>query len=402
MVLDLDIIRELPKSDLHVHLDGSLRLSTLIELAKRNNISLPSFTEEGLRELVFKDRYESLAEYLRGFQYTVAVMQSAENLERVAYELMEDNIREGVRYVEVRFAPQLHINDHLELEDVLKAVNEGLKEACDKYNANLPSDEPEYRYGIIVCAMRKFESFFSNYYHKFFSVHRYSNKKEIYSMASLELAKGSVKIRDEYGIPIVGFDLAGDEVGNPAMDHRQAFDFVHRNFMKKTVHAGEAFGPESIFQAISELHADRIGHGYYLFDVDAITDDRIENKEKFVKELIQYIADSRITIEVCLTSNMQTNPSIGRLDNHNFRKMLENKLSVAICTDNRLVSNTTVSRELQLAIENFNIDFKTLKDILIYGFKRSFFPGEYKLKRKYVRKVINLIEKIGKRRGIIS
>ncbi len=402
MVLDLDIIRELPKSDLHVHLDGSLRLSTLIELAKRGNLSLPSFTEEGLRELVFKDRYESLAEYLKGFEYTVAVLQSAENLERVAYELMEDNIREGVRYVEVRFAPQLHINDHLQLEDVLKAVNEGLKKACDEYNLNLPPHEPEYRYGIIVCAMRKFESFFSSYYHKFFSVHKYSNKKEIYSMASLELAKGSVKIRDDYGIPIVGFDLAGDEVGNPAMDHRQAFDFVHRNFMKKTVHAGEAFGPESIFQAISELHADRIGHGYYLFDVDAITDGRIENKEKFVKELIQYIADSRITIEVCLTSNMQTNPSIGRLDNHNFRKMLENKLSVAICTDNRLVSNTTVSRELQLAIENFNIDFKTLKDILIYGFKRSFFPCEYRLKRKYVRKVINLIEKIGKRRGIIS
>ncbi len=395
MKLDIDLIKKLPKNDLHVHLDGSLRLNTLIELAKERNIELPSYTEEGLRELVFKNSYNSLTEYLEGFKYTVAVMQDRESLKRIAYEFMEDNIREGVRYVEVRFAPQLHINDDLELEDVIIAVNDGMKEACDKYNRNLPLDEPEYKYGIIVCAMRKFESFFSKYYEKFCSVHKFSKSKELYSLASLELAKGAVYARDKFSIPIVGFDLAGDEVGNPAIDHREAYSFVHRNFMKKTVHAGEAFGPESIFQAISELHADRIGHGYYLFDETAITDNKIEDKAKFVKALIQYIADSRITIEVCLTSNLQTNPAIGDLKNHNFRKMLEHRLSVAICTDNRLVSNTTVSKEILLAIENFDIDFKTLKDILIYGFKRSFFPGKYTEKRKYVRKVLNYIKKVG-------
>ncbi len=400
MKLNLEFIKKLPKNDLHVHLDGSLRLKTLIELAKERNIELPSYTESGLRELVFKDSYKSLSEYLEGFKYTVAVLQDGESLKRVAYEFMEDNINEGVRYVEVRFAPQLHVNDNLDFEKVILSVDEGMKEACDKYNKNLPPDEPEYRYGIIVCAMRKFESFFSKYYEKFCDIHKFSKSKELYSLASLELAKGAVFVRDKYSIPIVGFDLAGDEVGNPAMDHREAYSYVHRNFMKKTVHAGEAFGPESIFQAISELHADRIGHGYYLFDEKVITDKRIEDKAKFVKSLVQYIADSRITIEVCLTSNLQTNPAIGSLKEHNFKKMLEHRLSVAICTDNRLVSNTTVSREILLAIENFDIDYKNLKDILIYGFKRSFFPGKYTEKRKYVRKVLNYLKKVGDEEGV--
>jgi adenosine deaminase len=213
-------------------------------------------------------------------------------------------------------------------------------------------------------------------------------------LGSLELAKGAVKIRDELDLPIVGFDLAGAEHGNPARDHWQAFQYVHENFMKKTVHAGEAYGAPSIFQAITELHADRIGHGYYLFDTSKIEDKSITDRERYVRELAQYIADRRITIEVCLTSNMQTNPSIGEIKNHAFSKMLSYGLSVTLCTDNRTVSKTTISKEIMLALENFGISPHRLKNLIIYGFKRSFFPGPYLKKREYVRQCINYYEQI--------
>ncbi len=390
-------LRRLPKTDLHVHLDGSLRLATLIELSKQYGVTLPSYTEEGLQDLVFKERYADLVEYLRGFTYTCAAMQAPDALERVAYEFMQDNVAEGVRYVEVRFAPQLHLNSRVGWRDVFGAVDRGLRRACDEANAQLVRDqldEPRYAYGIIVCALRAFDSGASEYYSRFLDVHRYLPRKRVYALASVELARASVELRDQLGIPIVGFDLAGQEKGYPAIDHLEAFQFAHRNFLKKTVHAGEAYGPESIFQAITELHADRIGHGYYLFATDMIADPSIEDPEAYVDDLAEYIADRRITVEVCLTSNLQTNPTLTRMEEHNFGLMRKAKLSTTICTDNRLVSNTTVTRELGLAMDLFELTPKDLRHILIYGFKRSFYPGTYVEKRAYVRSVIDYYERL--------
>jgi adenosine deaminase len=382
-------IREMPKCDLHVHLGGSIRIATLIELAQLGNIKLPSYTEAGLNETVFKDSYKDLPEYIKGFYYTAAVMQTPENLERVAYEFAWDNINEGVCYVEVRFAPQLYVNKLMNMDGVFKAVSKGLDKAKSEYNSSdkvKNNEVPEFEYGIISCAMRSISK--SEYFDKLLEVHGSSSHKRVSALASYELVLEMVKARDK-GYKVVGFDLAGAEDGYPAVEHKEAYALAHKNFFKKTVHAGEAYGAESIFQAITELHADRIGHGYYLFSEDMIKNKAIKNKAEFIKRLVEYIADTRITIEVCLTSNLQTNPRIGSLINHSFKQMMENKLSIAICTDNRTVSKTTVSRELELAVEHFDLSSRELKNCMIYGLKRSFYPGSYIEKREYVRRVID-------------
>lgn len=397
MKITKEFIKKIPKTDLHLHLDGSIRISTLIELAKENGISLPSYTEEGLKELVFKDKYENLGEYLKGFAYTGAVLQDKSSLERVAYELAIDNLSEGVRYIEVRFAPQLHQNKNLNIIDVFIAINQGLARAKQEFNSTdkvKSGTEPPFRYGIISCAMRMFDYGFSEYFDKLLDVHKHSERKWIFSLASQELVKASIEARDQYNVPIVGFDLAGMEKGYPAVDHKPAYSLAHKNFLKKTVHAGEDYGPESIFQAITELHADRIGHGVHLYNPGLIKNKEIKDKQAYIRDLAEYIGDRRITLEICLTSNMQTNPDLVELKNHPFKKMSESKLSVTFCTDNRTVSSTTVTDEIFKAVEVFNINRKDLKDIVIYGFKRSFFYGTYLEKRKYVRQIIDYYDKI--------
>lgn len=387
-----EFIKQIPKTDLHVHLDGSIRIPTIIDIARKEKIELPSYTPEGLNEVLFKERYRDLEEYLTTFAYSCQVMRRPEYLERIAYEFAVDNQEEGVCYVEVRFAPHLHINDTMDMKQVLIAVNKGLERAKKEYNNQDKIKnglEPPFNYGIIVCALRSFDRF-SDYYNKFIDAHPFSQPKTIFALCSFELAQGVVKIRDEQGVPIVGFDLAGAENGFPAADHWEAYQYVHENFMHKTVHAGEAYGPESIFQAITELHADRIGHGYFLFDTEKIEHKSIHTKkakEKYVEQLANYIGDRRITIEICLTSNLQTNPSVVDLTNHSFKRMLENKISTTFCTDNRTVSKTNVSKEILLAIRSFPIDLKTFKNTIMYGFKRSFYPGSYLNKRNYIRQV---------------
>lgn len=391
-----EFIQAIPKTDLHVHLDGSLRLSTLIDMAKEQKVKLPSYTEEGLNELVFKPGYESLDDYLKGFAYTCDVLRNKESLERAAYELAWDNFNEGVRYIEVRFAPQLSMHEGLSFEDVMQAVDGGFKRAKQEINLKIPQDEPPFEFGLIACAMRFCNEHFSPFYKAFFGVHSYSTPLEKIQLASLELAKAIVKIHNETDIQVVGFDLAGSENGFPADDHKKSYDTIHKNFLKKTVHAGEAFGAESIFLAITELHADRIGHGLFLFDESKVYSPEITDKKKFIADLANYIADKRITIEVCLTSNLQTVPEIDHIAHHSLKKMLENRLSVSFCTDNRLVSHTSVCNEIRLAVENFPINPAQLKDIIIYGFKRSFFYHPYPEKRAYVRKIINYYEKLEK------
>ena len=304
MKLSVDILRKLPKTDLHLHLDGSLRLSTLIELAQRQNVSLPSYTKEGLCELVFKDQYAHLGEYLQGFAYTCTVLRDFDSLERCAYELAWDNINEGVRYIEVRFAPQLHTEKGLSIEETIRAVNAGLQRASLEYEQSDPvkkRGEPPFRYGIIACALRMFNEHTLGWFGPFRKFFSRMKEKEIFPIASLELVKEVVRCRDELGLPVVGFDLAGQEHGYPAKHHREAFQYAHRHFLMKTVHAGEAYGPESIFEAISFLQADRIGHGYHLFSPDKISTDKVVNKKGYTDALIRYVANRRITIEVCIS-----------------------------------------------------------------------------------------------------
>jgi len=400
-VADRELIRRLPKSDLHLHLDGSLRLETLIELARERRVELPSHSPAGLQELVFKEHYRDLAEYLQGFHYTVAVLQDPESLERAGYELALDNQAEGVCYIEVRFAPQLHINNRLAPEEIILAVNRGLARAREEYNGQPPvaaGERPRFEYGILLCALRFFTAGFSPNYRYFFQAHKFSDPHRVYSMASLELARAATWIRERHPeLPIVGFDLAGQEEGYPARDHWEAYQHAHESFLGKTVHAGEAYGPESIFQAITELHADRIGHGTWLFDTGKIKNRRIADPEDYVRRLVDFIADRRITLEICLTSNLQTSPAIGRLEDHPFGRMLDNRLSTAFCTDNRLVSRTSVTEEIVKAVEAFAIGPSQLKDLLAYGFKRSFFPGPYTEKREYVRRVLDYYEELVRR-----
>jgi adenosine deaminase len=369
-------------------------------MAREREIELPSFTEEGLNQMIFKSSYANLVEYLSGFTWTLKVLQDKEGLERSAFELAMDNWAEGVRYLEVRFAPQLHMSPALSLEEVVHSVDTGLRRAREEINRALPPTEPPFDYGIILCAMRFFTPEFSAYYRNLSRLLSSSSSLDIIRTAGLELARSAVRLRRETDMQVVGFDLAGSEEGYPASEHEEAYEYVHRHFLKKTVHAGEAYGPESVFQAIAKLHADRIGHGLHMFDEHMISTGSEREKKAYVENLVNYIAENRTTVEVCLTSNLQTSPGLADVRDHSLQKMLDYRLSLTFCTDNRLVSHTSVTRELTLALDNFSIPPDQLKDIIIYGFKRSFYYRPYTEKRKWVRQVIDYYEKLEKQFGI--
>ena len=329
-----------------------------------------------------------------------------ENIERVAYELAIDNQNENVYYIEPRFAPQLmmDVEAGLTLETVMEAAYKGLDRAKKEHNnrSDVKSGtRPEFHYGIISCAMRNFgPKGYSPYYTGFYKTMEYSKHIEIVKAAALQMVRAAVKIRDEKAIPIVSIDLAGQEEGYPCGKFHDVYAYAHKNFMHKTVHAGEAYGAESIFQAITECYADRIGHGYYLFDENKVVDPKIIDKKKYISDLISFVADKRTTIEVCLTSNLQTNPEIKNIKNHNIKHMLANRMSVTICTDNRLVSDTTVSNEYGLLLNNFEVPMKHLKDIVAYGFKKSFYPGDYIDKRNWAKRVMIHFDEIAKKHGV--
>lgn len=392
-----DVIARIPKSDLHVHLDGSLRPDTLIDLARQQKVRLPSYDADGLRVTVFKDSYANLAEYLRGFACTCSVLQTTEALERVARELAEDNIAEGVRYLEVRFAPQLHVQNSRDVRGVIAAVACGLTAAGKHHNATpavRDGHDLPFVSGIIVCAMRTFNRHMGRYFEKLTSVLPGAPPKELVALASHEVARMAVAARDEDGLPVVGFDLAGEEAGYPANYHREAYQFAHRHFLRKTVHAGEAYGPESIFQAITDCHANRIGHGTFLFAADRVQHAAVADPAHFVNALAEYVASQRITVEVCLTSNLQTVPDLPDIAAHPVARMLAHNLSVSICTDNRLISHTTLSRELGLLVRHVPMTPHQLHNVVIAGFKGGFFPGSYNEKRAFVRQVENRYDAI--------
>ena len=329
-------------------------------------------------------------------------MQTESALERVAYEFAVDNFAEGVRYFEVRFAPQLHAHvlSGLNLEQVITSVNNGLLKAKNEFNAarserirnsSVVYDtplEPRYEYAIIVCAMRLFSPEMSRYYAALLAVLPDLEYDRVAGLASETLVRVAKKCRDDLKLPVVAVDIAGAEAGYKASIHRDSFDLAHGFFFNKTVHAGEGYGPESIFQAVRDLHAERIGHGFHLFSEHLVVgEENVGDPAGYVKRLTKYVCDRRINVEVCLSSNLGTMPGL-RIRDHALAKMITEGVSVSLNTDNRLVSNTSVTKELKMAVENFAITPSTLKCIVVTGFKRSFFPGTYMERREYVRSVI--------------
>ena len=335
----------LPKTDLHVHLDGSLRPATLFELAKEQKVRLEVKSQAELKR--FLDRLTagvSLPTYLKAFDLTLSVLQEKEALERVAFELAEDAHKENVRYMEVRYCPALHLKRGLTLPDTVDAVLKGLSEAGRRYGIQT---------GTIICGIRHLDP------------------KVSLTLADLAVAYVS------HGV--VGFDLAGAEKDYPAKAHREAFDHVLRANVNVTVHAGEAFGPQSIRQALHYCGAHRIGHGTRLREDPATLD---------------YVNDHRIPLEMCLTSNVQTQASHS-FDDHPFRAYLDLGVRVTLNTDNRLVSSTTMTDELERAVATFKLGPMDVRQVLLNGFKSAFVPYTEKgaLLRRAVREIDEALER---------
>jgi adenosine deaminase len=333
--LPLEVIEKLPKTDLHVHLDGSLRLPTILDLADRQRVELPAGDEDGLRKAMnLGQNCGSLVEYLKAFDVTLRVMQTQGALERIAYELAEDAARENVRYMEVRYSPMLHTRRGLKLTSVVEAVLAGLRAA---------QTDLRVESNVIICGIRN-----------------------VSAESSLEMAELAVAYKNR---GIVGFDLAGAEYDHPAKHHRNAFQLVRDNNINVTIHAGEAYGPESIAQAIHVCGAHRIGHGCRLR----------ENGD-----LLHYVNDHRIPLECCPSSNVQTG-AIRNLASHPLKLYKDLGLRVTINTDNRLVTDTTVSRELWLCHTHMGFGLADIKQLILSGFKSAFLP--FHVKQQYLRKV---------------
>ncbi len=364
-----NLIQKLPKQDIHLHLDGSIRLGTIIELAKEQKIKLPSYTQEGLEKTLFKDNYNNLEEYLKTFGYSCAVMQTPENLERIAYELAIDCQEEGIKYIEVRMDPLLVSNSIQSNLDALQSIHRGLEKAKKEYN-NQTGKEVNFHYAMIVCILRSVGKW-SEHYRKIFESLPNLSEKQIAKTASLEQIRCALLAREK-GVPIVALDLAGAEFGNPCGDFQEAFNIAKEHCLQKIVHAGEAASAQSIYDAVRLLGATRIGHGTALFDTNLLLE--IKNKQKFIDSLVGTIRRKKIPIEVCLTSNLQTLPKIKKIQNHSYIQMLENNLDIIICSDNRTVSKTTITDELMLAREGYSFSPKQFKDLVLKGFHKSFFP----------------------------
>ncbi|MEM6929786.1 MAG: adenosine deaminase family protein, partial [Myxococcota bacterium] len=179
--------------------------------------------------------------------------------------------------------------------------------------------------------------------------------------------------------------------------HVDAYAYCHEHFLKKTVHAGEAYGPQSIFEAVTRLSADRIEHGTHLYEHELVD---VDDAQRYVRQLSEYLADRRILIEVCITSNLQTMPELRRVEDHPLGRMVSDRLSVTLCTDNRLVSRTTVSQEIRKVVDAFPVQPAELRNMILHGFKRSFFPGSYKDKRAYVRGIIDYYDRVSAEHGL--
>jgi adenosine deaminase len=342
MRLTRRVIQRLPKTDIHCHLDGCVRPRTMLELADAQGVKLPTRNLTKLtRILEAGKRTRNLGDYLRIFDYTLSVLQQKEALYRVAYELAEDCAAENVRHLEVRYSPILHRKRKLSFEDIVDPVIGGLNDAGRKFSVST---------GVIICGIRSM------------------NPK--YSLALAELAVAYK------GKGVLAFDLAGQEKDYPAKAHRAAFQLILKNNINSTVHAGEAFGAASIGQALHYCGAHRIGHGTRLREDP---------------DLMRYVNDHRIPLEVCLSSNVQTR-TVPDVRDHPFHFYFRQGLRVTLNTDSRLISATSVTDEIALATRAFRLSPYEVKKVIINGFKSAFIP--YADKARMLRLVTLEVDRI--------
>ncbi|MEU1589028.1 adenosine deaminase [Micromonospora sp. NPDC005710] len=334
-----DIVK-VPKALLHDHLDGGLRPATIVDLAAEVGHELPTTDPEALGRW-FADAADSgsLERYLETFAHTVAVMQTAPALRRVARECALDLATDGVVYAEVRFAPEQHLERDLSLDEVVEAVLAGFAEGtAQAVEAGLT-----IRVGTLLTAMR-------------------------HAARSQEIAELAVRHRDA---GVVGFDIAGAEAGFPPTRHLDAFEYLQRENFHFTIHAGEAFGLPSIWQAIQWCGADRLGHGVRI--VDDIAPDGSLGR------LAAYVRDKRIPLELCPSSNVQTG-AVASIADHPIGLLRDLRFRATVNTDNRLMSGTSMSREMSLLVETFGYGWKELQWFTINAMKSAFIPFDERLR----------------------
>ena len=346
MKLSEKFLRTLPKVLLHDHLDGGLRPQSVIELAKDTGYKKLPTKDAGELDVWFQRgaKRGSLPLYLEGFVHTCGVMQTEEALERVAYEMMEDMHHDGVVYVETRFAPVFHTDKGLHWEEIVNAVLKGLERGKKDFKVE---------YGLIICALRNMK-------------------------LSQEMAELAVDFRER---GVVGFDLAGEEGGYPPKKHVDAFHYIQRNNFNITIHAGEAFGKESIWQAIQWCGAHRIGHATRLIEDITVSDDD-PREVVSMGYLAQYVLDKRIPLEICLTSNVDTG-AVKSVEAHPFGVYHRYRFRVTLNTDDRLMSNTTMTKEFKLAHDAFALTVSDLEKITINSMKSAFVPYKERIKIIY-------------------
>jgi adenosine deaminase len=340
-MLTKELIHRVPKVELHDHLDGGLRPSTIIELAHLNGVSLPSENPLELADWFARGcRQKSLPLYLETFGLTVAVMQTPQALRRIAQEAVQDLAAEHVVYAEIRFAPILHVQKGMSMEEVVEEVLEGLDEGRRITGMD---------FGLILCALRNQDP-----------------------ALSLEIAKLSVAFRNR---GVVGFDLAGDESGHPPKKHLEAFQYIRNQNFNITIHAGEGFGLESIWQALQVCGSHRIGHGTRLIEDMAISGTKIQK----MGSLAHFIQDRRVPMEMCLSSNVGTGAAAD-FASHPFNTFFRNNFRAFLCVDNRLMSDTNLSKEMEIATEHFGLTLRDLEKITINAMKSAFIHHNEKIR----------------------
>jgi adenosine deaminase len=342
------VIPSLPKISLHDHLDGGLRTATILELAGEIGLETPADNPEKLQDW-FDVSCSSgdLVDYLKTFDLTIAVMQSQENLKRVAREFVQDLGADGVIYGEIRWAPEQHVTAGLSLDEVVEAVQDGL----DAGVADVRAAGKQIRVGQLVSAMRHLDR-------------------------GLEIAQLAVRHRDR---GVVGFDIAGPENGFPPSNLQDAFDYLAREYMPRTVHAGEAAGLASIEDALFAGRAMRLGHGVRI--AEDITTEREDDESTFVAlgPIAQWVKDREIVLETSPSSNLQTGTIAqwgDEMIDHPFDLLYQLGFAVTVNTDNRLMSNTTLSNELELLSDTFGYDLADLETFQLTAAAASFLPLE--------------------------
>lgn len=323
--LSREQLRLLPKAELHCHLDGSVRASTLLELGREFGVPMPATSPEALAHHMWVKDARHLEDYLTRFEVTVSVMQSAAALERVTWELLEDAHAEGIRYIEIRYCPLLNARGGLALDEVVEAPRRAMDRARAAFGI---------RSGLIVCALR-----------------------HLPPATSLDLARLAVA---HAGKGVVGFDLAGGEAGNPATPHAPAFRHARDHGLACTCHAGEGAGAESVREAVHVCGAQRVGHGTHLVDDEDLMDE---------------CGARGIAIEACLTSNVQTRATRD-YESHPMRTYLARGLKVTLNTDNRLMSCTTLTDEYAHAVTSLGLGIDEVMRVARAGFECAFLPDD--------------------------